>query len=320
MYDVIIVGGGPAGAAAAIYAARKKMKTLVITENFGGQSVVSDSIENWIGDKKITGLELAKRLESHVKAQEGAEIKTPAKAMKVEKIESGFGANGASVPAWKVFTDQGDSYEALTLIVVSGGRRRRLSVPGEAKFEGKGISYCATCDAPIFKNKIVAIIGGGNAGLEAAIDLTRYAEKVYLVSNKPSLTGDPANLEVLMKSGKAEIINNANVSEILGDQFVSGIRYLDKSGDNAKELKVDGIFVEIGSIPNSEFIKDLVETDERNRIVVDHRTGATSRPGIFAAGDVTDALYNQNNISAGDAIKASLSAYYYLLNIKKQNK
>ncbi|MDO8743177.1 MAG: FAD-dependent oxidoreductase [Candidatus Azambacteria bacterium] len=304
MYDVIIIGGGPAGAAAGVYSARKRLKTLIITENLGGQSLASGNIENWIGVKKMTGLEFAKMLEEHIRAQEGIEINMPEKVVAVKEAPNG----------WEVATDK-NVYQAKALIVVSGGRRRHLNILGEDKFEGKGISYCATCDAPLFKNKPVAVIGGGNAGLETAIDLMPYAAKIYLISNKELLTGDPSMQEKI--SNKATVITNANVQEILGDEFVSGLKYLDKNNNQIKELKIEGVFVEIGSVPNSEFIKNLADTNQKGEIVVDHKTGATSRPGIFAAGDVTDAIYKQNNVSAGGAITAALSAYNYLLNIKK---
>jgi len=307
MYDVIIIGGGPAGAAASVYTGRKKIKTLLLTDSFGGQSIVSDNIENWIGIKKISGFELAKMLEDHVRACEEVEIKMPEKVDKVIEAKNGF----------RVETNK-NTYQAKTLIVASGGRRRRLNVPGEEKFNGKGVSYCSTCDAPLFKDKEVAVIGGGNAGLEAAIDLIHYASKIYIINHGSELGGDPSTQEEIRKSPKVVVINNAETQEILGDRFVTAIKYLDKQSNQVKELSVGGIFVEIGSIPNSEFMKGLVEMNKAGEIIVDHRTLATSKPGIFAAGDVTDEIYKQNNISAGDAIAAALSAYNYLLNIKKQ--
>ena len=309
MYDLIIIGGGPAGAAAGVYAGRKKIKTLLITESFGGQSIVSDSIENWIGIKKITGLDLAKTLENHVRAYENVEIKIPGKAVAVKEISGG----------WGISTDKDGVYQSKTLLVASGGRRRRLNIPGEDKFNGKGVSYCSTCDAPVFMDKNVAVIGGGNAGLEAAIDLIPYASKIYIINHGPKLTGDPLTQEEVKKSPKIVIINNAETQKIIGDKFVSGIKYLDKSDNQIKELPLEGVFVEIGSVPNSEIVKDIVETNKAGEIIVDHQTGATSKPGIFAAGDVTDEIYKQNNISAGDCIAAALSAYNYLLNIKKQS-
>lgn len=309
MYDVIIIGGGPAGAAAAVYAGRKKLKTLLITESWGGQSVVSAGIENWIGVKSISGFDLAKALEDHARAQEGVEIISPDKVLEVGEIPEGY----------EVKTEKGGAYQAKTLVVVSGGRRRRLGIPGEDAFDGRGVAYCSTCDAPIFKGKVVAVVGAGNAGLEAVIDLFPYADKIYLINRKSELMGDPLTQEEVKKSPKVTIISNAEVQEILGDKFVTGLNYLDNTDSQIKKLEVGGVFVEIGSVPNSEFVKGLVEMNAGSEIIVDHKTGATSRPGIFAAGDVTDEIYKQNNISAGDGVAAALSAYNYLLNIKKQS-
>ena len=286
-----------------------------MAENFGGQSVVSDSVENWIGIKKISGFELAKKLEEHVREYENVEIKMPEKAVSVKEIEGGLPAQAG----WEVVTDKGDAYQSKVLIVASGARRRRLKIPGEDKFEGKGISYCPTCDAPLFKDKEVAVVGGGNAGAEAVIDLIRYALKIYWINSKLEPTADPLTREEVKKSPKVVIINNVETQEILGGKFVSGIKYLDKSDNQVKELSVNGVFVEIGSVPNSEFMKGLVEMNKAGEIIVDHKTSATSKPGIFAAGDVTDEIYKQNNISIGDGITAALSAYNYLLNIKKQS-
>ncbi len=307
VYDLIIIGGGPAGAAAAVYAGRKKLKTLLITENWGGQSIVSSSIENWVGIKSISGFDLAKALEEHVRAQEDIEIIYPDKVLEVSAGESHYA----------VKTEKGGNYESKTLIVVSGGKRRHLGVPGEEEFNGKGVAYCSTCDAPIFKNKTVAVVGAGNAGLEAVIDLMPYANKVYLINRKPDLMGDPSTQEEVKKLPKVTIIHNAQVQEIMGDKFVTGLSYMDTANNQVKKLEVGGVFVEIGSVPNSEFMKGLVEMNAGGEIIVNHKTGATSRPGVFAAGDVTDEIYKQNNISAGDGVAAALSAYNYLLNIKK---
>lgn len=309
IYDLIIIGGGPAGAAAAVYAGRKKLKTLLITESWGGQSIVSSGIENWIGIKSISGFDLAKALEDHVRAQEEIDIVSPDKVSEVSPSELNY----------TVKTEKGNEYQTKTLIVTSGGRRRRLGISGEDKFDGRGVAYCSTCDAPLFKDKDVAVVGGGNAGLEAVIDLFPYAAKIYLINRGPNLSGDPLTQEEVKKSSKVISIINAETQEILGDKFVSGIKYLDKQDNQVKEIVLQGVFVEIGSVPNSEFIKNLVETNKAGEIVVDHKTSATSRPGIFAAGDVTDEIYKQNNISAGDGVAAALSAYNFLLNIKKQS-
>ncbi|MEK7087439.1 MAG: FAD-dependent oxidoreductase, partial [Patescibacteria group bacterium] len=198
MYDLIIIGGGPAGAAAAVYAGRKKLKTLLITEEWGGQSIVSSSIENWIGIKSISGFDLAKALEDHVRAQEGIEIISPDKVSEVKEISDSLPVQAG----YEIKTEKGGVYQAKALIVVSGGRRRRLGVPGEDKFDGRGVAYCSTCDAPIFKGKTVAVVGAGNAGLEAVIDLFPYADKIYLINRKSELMGDPLTQEEIKKSSK----------------------------------------------------------------------------------------------------------------------
>ncbi|MFH1890569.1 MAG: FAD-dependent oxidoreductase [Candidatus Kuenenbacteria bacterium] len=302
MYDTIIIGGGPAGVAAAVYTARKKMKTLLIAESFGGQSIVAAEIENWIGTPKISGIELAQNLEKHLRAQEDVEIKTGEKATKIEEKGKFF----------KVLTEN-QEYEAKTVILCSGARRRKLQVTGEEKFSGKGVVYCSTCDAPLFRDKKVAVVGAGNAGLEAVEDLLPYASHVYLLTHGDKLRGDKVTIEKIQKADKFEqIIYNAEVKEIQGDVFVEKLIYTDKESKQEKKLEIDGVFVEIGSVPNSEIIKGLVDINGRGEVVLDHKTSAASKPGIFAAGDVTDEPYKQNNISAGDGVKAALSAYDYI--------
>jgi alkyl hydroperoxide reductase subunit F len=301
MYDLIIIGGGPAGVAAGVYAARKKIKTLLIAESFGGQSIVSADVQNWIGTKSISGLDLAKNLEDHLRAQE-IEIADGDLVEKVEKMNGDF----------KVFTKNGKAYETKTVLVASGSRRRKLGVPGEKEFDGRGVVYCSTCDAPLFGGKITAVVGAGNAGLEAVRDLFAYAKKIYLVNRSEKVKGDPVTFEEIKKDPRLEVINMAETKEIVGDKFVTGLRYLDKNTNELKELALDGVFVEIGSLPNSEFVKDLVQLNSYGEIVVDHKTQRSSVDGIWAAGDASDVLYKQNNISAGDAVKAVLNIYDYL--------
>ena len=306
MHDITIIGGGPGGVAAGVYSARKKLKTLVIAESFGGQSVVSDSIGNWIGHKEISGVELARSLEEHLRAQEDIEIRAPEKVEKVEKANNHF----------LVATNKG-AYESRALIIATGARHRRLGVPGEDRLDGRGVSYCSTCDAPLFRDKKVAVIGGGNSGLEAVVDLFPYAQEIFLIIKGETLKGDPITQEKVKKSPQTTIIYNAETQEILGDKLVEGIRYLDTKENKEKEIAVDGVFVEIGMVPNSEFLGDLVEKNKYGEIIVDPKTQATSQPGIFAAGDVTDGLYKQNNIAVGDGAKAALSAYAYLKSQEK---
>src|SRR3989344_80365 len=265
MYDLIIIGGGPAAVAAGVYASRKKLKTLLITESIGGQSLVSDNIENWIGTKVMTGFDLAKNLEEHLRAQSSIEIKMPERVLAVREISC---ADQKRLCDFEIETDAGARYQTKTVIVTSGSRRRRLGVPGEDKFAGKGVAYCATCDAPVFAGKRVAVVGGGNAGLEAVVDLFPYVAKIYLLQRGEQLKGDAVTQEEIRKNTKVKIILNAETQEILGDKFVSGLRYKDVKNGEVKEIVLDGVFVEIGAVPNSEIVKDLVTLNQFNEIIV----------------------------------------------------
>jgi len=300
MYDLIIIGGGPAGVAAGIYAARKKIRALLITDIFGGQSVVSDNIQNWVGIKSISGFDFGRMLEEHLRSQEGIEIIDGDKAKKVEKLGEEH---------YRISTESGQVLETKYLLLATGSHRRRLEVPGGKEFDGRGVAYCATCDAPLFRDKVVAVIGGGNSGLEAVIDLLSYASKIYLLHRREALKGDPVTQEKIRQEPKVEIILNVEVEAIVGDEFVRGLKYKDKNTGLSRTLEVGGVFVEIGSVPNSDLVKDLVKLNQYGEIVVDHWTQLTSDSGIWAAGDVTDGLYKQNNSAAGDAIKAVLNAY-----------
>ena len=302
MYELIIVGGGPGGVAAGVYAARKKIKTAIIAKSFGGQSETSADVQNWIGTKSISGFEFAKMLEDHLRAQEGIDIVDGELVNEVKKSDDGF----------VVKTDAGNKFETKTMLVASGSRRKRLGVPGEAEFDGKGVVYCSTCDAPLFGGKTVAVVGGGNAGLEAVIDLFQYAEKIYLLEYTDSLKGDSTTQEKVMANDKVTVITMASVKEIVGDKFVTGLKYEDGNTNETKELTVQGVFVEVGAVPNTDFVKGLVDMNKFGEIVVDHRTQRSSLEGIWAAGDASDVLVKQNNVSAGDAVKAVLSIDTYL--------
>lgn len=302
IYDVAIIGGGPGGVSAAIYASRKQLKTLLITENIGGQSSVSASVENWIGTISLPGWELAQSLEKHLRAQEGIDIRTGELATKITEESGRFLINGSS----------GESYQTKTVVIASGGRHRALDVPGEEKFRGKGVVYCSTCDAPFFRGKKVVVVGGGNSGLEAVEDLLPYAREIILMVRSGELKGDAVTREKILADPKVSVIYFGLIQEILGENTVEGIRYKDAHTGEAADIRLDGVFVEIGMIPNSDFVGELVNRNERGEIVLDHRTKTTSRLGIFATGDVTDAPYKQNNISAGDGVVAALSAYDYL--------
>jgi alkyl hydroperoxide reductase subunit F len=309
-FDTVIIGGGPAGVAAAVYAARKKMKTLFIAVQIGGQSIVSSKIGNWIGEPELSGFELAQKLEKHLRVQEAIEIRVPEKAEKIEKADGGF----------KVATDKGE-YLTKTIIVCTGGRDRRLGVPGEEKFSGKGVAYCSTCDAPFFKDKKVVVVGSGNAGLEAVIDLTAYAKEILLFEVGSKISGDPKTFEKIKKNEKVKVFLQTKIKEIKGENAVSSIVYKETTEQQQKEkqIQVDGVFVEVGVASNSVIVKDLVNLNEKKEIIIANPcTGETSQEGIYSAGDVSDEKYKQNNIAVGDAIKAVLSVYDYLKNEKKE--
>ena len=296
MYDLIIIGAGPAGITAAIYAARRKVNALVISKDIGGQAAATGQIENYTGFTVVTGAELAKKFSEHIKEfnvniREGEEVK------KVEKVKGIF----------KVTTGKG-SYEAKALIIATGARPRKLGVPGEDKYRNKGVAYCATCDAPLFAGKNVAVVGGGNAALESAIQLMNIAKKVYIININNRLSGEAVMAEKVLAAKNVEIIPDARTTEIIGKKFVTGLRY-EKSG-KTKELAVEGIFIEIGYVPASEIIP-FVGKNKLKEIVV----GCSSRtnvPGLFAAGDVSDVPFKQIIIAAGEGCKAALAAFNYL--------
>lgn len=325
LYDVVIVGGGPAGCAAAVYTARKCLKTLMIAESFGGQSIVSDDIQNWIGEQHISGFDLAQKMEAHVRSfPDMIEIKMPEKVTEVKSIKclpaDKAGDAETRICDFDIQTEQGSSYQTKAIILAVGARRRKLNVPGEEKFNGKGVAYCSTCDAPLFSGKKVAVVGGGNAGLEAVVDLFPYALEIYLLANGEALKGDPVEVEEVKKNSKLkEIIFNSEILEIVGDKFVEGLKYKNKKTNEEKILDVGGVFVEIGSVPNSEIAKGLVDIDKWGQVIIDAKHASTSHPGVFAAGDITDDPYKQNNISAGDGVRAALATYAYLQKRSKQS-
>jgi len=302
MYDLAILGGGPAGVAAGVYAARKRLNTLFITKDWNGQSSVSEGVENWIGEVKISGLDLSKKLENHLKAYASnvLHIKEGEWCKEVEKTETSF----------KIITDKG-SYQAKTILVTTGSSRRKLDIPGADRLEHKGLTYCASCDGPIFAGQDVIVIGGGNAGFESASQLLAYCKSVILLS-RSDFKADPVTIEAILSNPKMKAIKNAVPKEVLGDKFVSGFTYTDSTTKKDINLNITGIFAEIGSIPNTDFLKDVVKLDKYNRIPVDPKNQRSSIPGIWAAGDATDGLFHQNNIAAGDAVKALEDIYLFL--------
>jgi len=294
IYELIIIGAGPAGITASVYAARKRMNFLVISKDIGGQAILSSDIENYTGYQFISGPDLASKFKEHI-TQYNVDVK-------YESVTN-LAKEGDTI---KVYTDKA-SYESKSVIVASGKSSRKLGAEGEDEFKNKGVTYCATCDGPLFANKDVAVIGGGNSALDAAIQLLKIAKHIYMINITPELTGDPVMQDKVKKSDKVTIINNGQVAALYGDKFLNAIDI--KVGDQKKTLSVEGVFVEIGLVPNSAFAKDL-DKNQNQEIKVDRLNG-TSVPGIFAAGDVTDVPQKQIIIAAGEGSKAALSAFSY---------
>lgn len=309
IYDLAILGGGPAGASAGVYAARKRLRSVMITKDWLGQSSVSEKIENWIGTVAISGVDLSKNLENHVKAYADGiiEIKEGEMCINIKKSSSPT----APVNSFSIQTDKG-WYEAKTILVVTGSHRKKLDVPGAGQFEHKGLTYCATCDGPMYAEKDVVVIGGGNSAFESAAQLMAYCKTVTLLNRSENFRADPKTIEIVGRNQNVKILTSAVPKEIKGDRFVSSIVYTDSRTGKDMEIPASGIFVEIGSIPNTDFIKDIVTLDEHGHIPVDPRNQKTQVRGIWAAGDCTDGLYHQNNIASGDAVKAVEDIYSFL--------
>lgn len=302
-YDMTIVGGGPSGVAAAIYAARKGIKTAIIVEEFGGQVNETLGIENVIGTPYIEGPELAKSLEAHLRDYDIDIIK---------------GQKVASVSKEAPFTltlANGIDITSKTAVIATGARWRDVNVPGEQEFKTKGVAYCPHCDAPLFAGKDVAVIGGGNSGIEAAIDLSNIARNVTVLEFMPELKADEILQERAMAKDNISIIKNAQTTEICGQEHVDSIKYKDRDSNEEHQLDLEGIFVQIGLMPNTDFIRETVECNRMGEIIVD-KNGATSVPGLFAAGDCTDSTYKQIIISMGTGATAALSAFDYLIRHK----
>jgi len=301
MFDLAIIGGGPAGVAAGIYAARKRLKTIFITLSFGGQSTESAGIENWIGTKNIHGQDFGKLLEEHLRsaADESVEIKTGEKVEQVSKKDGGFNIKTTH-----------NSYQARTLLITTGSTRKKLGIPGAKEFENKGITYCASCDGPLFASQDVAVIGGGNAAFETAAQLLSYAKSVTLLNRSDTFRADEITVQKVLSHPNMKAVRNAVLKEIKGAKFVESLVYEEIGVE--KQIPVTGIFVEIGLIPTTDFIKDLIPLNKHGQIPVDPKNQKTAVDGVWAAGDSTDGLYHQNNIAAGDAVKALEDIYLYL--------
>ncbi len=309
-YDLIIIGGGPAGASAAVYAARKRLNTLMLTYEWGGQSIVSETIYNWIGTTSISGNDLALNLKNHVLANaKGAsdanatlEAKDGVKVSKVTKEGELF----------KVETESGESYLTKTILITSGSGRRKLPAKGADTLEHKGLTYCASCDGPLFADMDVAVIGGGNAGFETAAQLLAYCKSVTLINRSKEFRADEITVEKVLKNPKMKTITEVDILEVTGEKFVNGIVLKNINTGEITTLPVSGIFVEIGQIPNTDYLKEVVTLDEYNRVKIDPWTNKTETPGIWAAGDCTNIMYHQNNIASGDAVRALEDIYVTL--------
>jgi len=296
IYDSIIIGAGPAGITASIYAARKGMGILMLTGDIGGQAAWSGDIENYSGYQFITGTELTKRFEEHLKEYK-VQVNENETVKEIQKKDEIFSVITAK-----------DTYKAKTVIIATGKRSKNLSVPGEQEFRNKGVAYCATCDAPLFKGKEVAVAGGGNSALEAALQLLSIAKHVYIVNINPQLGGDEIIREKVTAADNVTVMNNSQITSVFGDKLVEGIEVA--SGSDKKKVAVQGVFVEIGLIPNSDFKSEL-KKNEYGEIIVNCES-QTSVPGIFAAGDVSSVKQKQIIIAAGDGAKAALGAFMYL--------
>ncbi len=305
VFDVLIVGGGPAGAAAAVYAARKGIKTAIVAERFGGQVMDTMSIENFISVPETNGPKLAAALEQHVRTYDVDIMNLQrAKALKTGDLDDLI----------EIELENGASLKSRTVILSTGARWREMNVPGEQQYKTRGVAYCPHCDGPLFKGKRVAVIGGGNSGVEAAIDLAGIVKEVTLIEFDSQLRADAVLQKKLNSLPNVRVITSAQTTEVLGDgEKVTGLIYKDRISDALNTIELDGIFVQIGLLPNTDWLKDsAVDLSPRGEIEVDAR-GETSAPGVFAAGDATTTPYKQIIIATGDGAKAALSAFDYLI-------
>jgi thioredoxin-disulfide reductase len=303
LYDLIIIGGGPAGLTAGIYASRRNLKTLILTKDIGGQASGASWVENYPGFDKVNGYELMQKFQKQ--AEKFACQFKYEEINKIEKTNNHF----------QVKTAHGNEYQSLAIILAFGKTPSNLNVPGEKEFAGKGVAYCATCDGPLFKNKIVAVVGGGNSALESANYLSQIAQKVFLIHRREEFRGEAILIERIKKDPNIELKLNKIVTEIKGDKFVKGIVIEDIKTKTKEELKLDGIFIEIGHTVDATPIKELVKLNENNEIIIDEQC-QTSLAGVLAAGDVTNIKFKQIVISAAEGAKAALTAYKYIQDIK----
>lgn len=301
MNDLVIIGAGPAGAAACVYAARKQLKTTLVTESWGGQSSVSTDIRNWIGTKSISGADLAKSFEEHAKEYEGEFLRF----IEGERVES-VSKNGET---FSVHITNGETLETRALLVATGSHRRKLDIPGATELDNKGVMYCASCDGPVFTDLDVGVVGGGNAAIEAVIELAQYCKSVTLFHRRTEFKADKITTEKALAKENVINVSPVDLVELKGNGMLETVVYKNKETEEMGEKNLAGLFVEIGLIPTTGFIKDIVTVNEIGQIKIDPLTQKTETEGIWAAGDCTNVLYHQNNIAAGDGVVAIEDIY-----------
>ena len=308
MYDLIILGGGPAGASACVYAARKKLKTAIITTEISGQSSVSETIYNWPGTPEISGYDLANNFKKHILYYKGPllDVFEGEKVIELTKKDKEI----------VIKTDMGKTYKTLSLLIATGSGRKKLDAENADKYEHKGITYCASCDGPMFGDQDVLVIGGGNAGFETASQLLAYCKSVTLIHRNKDFKADKITVEKLLQNPKFKTITNAEIMKVDGDNFLKNLTYKDKDSGKETTIETSGIFVEIGQIPNTEFARETVDLDIFNKNIGEPRNQRSSEEGIWAAGDCSNGKYHQNSIASGDAVKAIEDIYIWIQNNK----
>lgn len=310
IYELIIIGGGPAGSAAAVYAGRKKVDTLVIKKEWGGQSVVSPDIHNWIGTKSISGDKLATDLREHVENYK-SEILTIVDD-EVSSLSKQVDMSKANAGRFVVSTKSEKKYLSKTILITSGSVRRKLDIPGADRLEHKGLTYCASCDGLFFAGMDVVVVGAGNAAFESAQQLLAYCNTVTILVRSETIRADELTVEAVKRNPKTKIMLNTESLEVLGEKKVEGLKIKNTKTAEESTLNIQGIFVEIGQIPNTKFAEGLVNIDKISKIEIDPWTCKTSCLGVWAAGDCTNIRYHQNNIAAGDGVKALEDIYQYI--------
>lgn len=310
-YDLIIIGAGGVGLASAMYAGRLGLKTLVLGSSHGSELPVGGVItttrvvENYPGFLRISGLEIAKKLEEHAKSYNATILRD--KVKQITKTKKGFSVN-----------TEKEEYSSKAIVLATGTQVRKLDVPGSKEFEKKGVTYCALCDGPLYKDRVVAVVGGSDSSAKDALLLADYAKKVYMIYRGEQIHPEPINLQRIQTSKNIEVLNNTNISEIKGDKFLKSI-ILTKEYKGKKELEIDGLFVAIGHLPISDLAEKLgVKLNDKKEIIIDHKDSSTNVPGIFAAGDVTDKPFKQLITGVAEGCTAAYSAYEYLTKNKVQ--